>query len=85
MVISSLIVETFPGHTDDVAKQLEDIQEVEVHGTKDHQVIVTIETETLDESHSIANSFIGIDGVGGVNLVYANFEDDPSLQKAAAR
>ncbi|MDR2715157.1 MAG: chaperone NapD [Coriobacteriaceae bacterium] len=85
MVISSLIVETFPSHTDDVAERLNQIQEVEVHGTKDHQVIVTIEAETLDESHSIASSFVGIDGVGGVNLVYANFEDDPYIKMAAAR
>lgn len=32
-----------------------------------------------------ASGFIGIEGVTGVNLVYANFEDDPTLQKAGLR
>lgn len=85
MVISSLIVETFPGLTDEVAERLKKIPNVEVHGIQDYQVIVTIEADTVDESHGIANSFVGIEGVGNINLVYANFEDDPSIKKASDR
>ena len=46
---------------------------------------MTIEAETLDDSHDIASTFIALEGVIGINLVYANFEDDPTVQKAAVR
>ena len=39
----------------------------------------------LDDSHDIASTFIALEGVIGINLVYANFEDDPTVQKAAVR
>ena len=39
----------------------------------------------MDDSHRVASGFIGVAGVTGVNLVYANFEDDPSLYPDGAR
>lgn len=80
MVISSLVVETLPDSTSAVSQALSSIEGVEVHGLNDNQVVVTIEAETTDDSHTIASSFIKIEGVLGINLVYANFEDDPSLK-----
>lgn len=80
MVISSLIVETIPTLTEHAAQELSCIDGVEVHEITDEKIVVTIETSTLDSSHAIASSFITLSGVTGVNLVYANFEDDPSLQ-----
>ena len=56
-----------------------------VHETNGYKVVVTIEAETLDDSHDIASTFIALEGVIGINLVYANFEDDPTVQKAAVR
>ena len=53
-----------------------------MHEINGHKVVVTIEAETVDASHEVASGFIGIEGVTGVNLVYANFEDDPSLGHA---
>ena len=44
-----------------------------------------IEADTVDDSHDIASGFIGIEGVTGINLVYANFEDDPTLAEAGTR
>lgn len=85
MVISSLVVETMPQHTDEVAKELARREGVEVHEINDYKVVVTIEAKTIDESHDIASDFIGIVGVTGINLVYANFEDDPTLTKAGTR
>ena len=82
MVISSLVVETMPEHTDAVAKELAQREGVEVHETNGYKVVVTIEADTVDDSHEIASAFIGIEGVTGINLVYANFEDDPTLAKA---
>lgn len=85
MVISSLVVETIPETTEQVAQELAQIEGVEVHEINDYKVVVTIEAETLDESHDIASTFINIMGVTGINLVYANFEDDPTLQKAVVK
>lgn len=76
MVISSLLVETIEGKTNHVATQLEVIDGVEVHAIKGLQVVVTVEADSVDKSHEIASSFIQIDGVVGINLVYANFEEE---------
>lgn len=85
MVISSLVVETMPDRTDDVARELAQREGVEVHETNGHKIVVTIEADTVDDSHDIASGFIGIEGVTGINLVYANFEDDPTLAEADTR
>ena len=52
-----------------------------MHSQEENRLVVTIEAETVDASHAIASSFIEIEGVMNINLVYANFEDDPSLGK----
>lgn len=85
MVISSLVVETTPQTTQSAAETLSTLEGVEVHEINEHTIVVTIEAETLDDSHAIASSFISISGVTGINLVYANFEDDPLLQKVAKK
>lgn len=82
MVISSLVVEVLPERLESACLALSQRAGVEVHGANENRLVVTIEAETVDESHDIASGFIGIDGVYGVNLVYANFEDDPSLTGA---
>ena len=82
MVISSLVVDTMPDFTAQASDALIDIQGVEVHEVQGRKLVVTIEAETLDESHKIASSFQKIEEVATVNLVYANFEDDPSLENA---
>ncbi|BDE96303.1 chaperone NapD [Raoultibacter timonensis] len=82
MVISSLVVDAVPGTEDAIAQSLAAIDGVEVHNREENRLVVTIEAETVDASHAVASSFIEIDGVMNINLVYANFEDDPSLRKA---
>lgn len=79
MVISSLVVETVPEHTEAVVAQLPGIEGVEVHGVEGHKIVITIEAETVDESHDIADSLVPLTGVIGVNLVYLNFEDDKTI------
>ena len=79
MVISSLVVETAPEYTEAVAAALPGLEGVEVHGVQDYKIVITIEAETVDESHDIANSIVPIMGVIGVNLVYLNFEDDKTI------
>ena len=79
MVISSLVVETNPDATEKVAQALADIAGVEVHEIVDYKLVVTIEAQTTDASHSIATSFMDVPGVITVGLVYCNFEDDPTI------
>ena len=38
--------------------------------------MAVMEADGIDESHRIASDFVSIDTVRGVDLVYANFEDD---------
>ena len=80
MVISSLVVETTP----DATQQAEKLAESRRRGARDngYKVVVTIEAETVDASHEWP-ALHRHRRRDGVNLVYANFEDDPSLQKAA--
>ena len=85
MVISSLVVETESEATARVAAELARIEGVEVHEMTGSKVVVTIAAAPLDDSHGIASTFVAIDGVTGINLVYANFEDDPTLQRASAK
>ena len=76
MVISSLVVETLVARTDAVARELALIEGVEVHEVQGYKIVVTIEADSVEASHATASSFITIDGVVGVNLVYCNFEDE---------
>lgn len=82
MVISSLVVDAVPGSERAIADNLACIEGVEVHSIEENRIVVTIEAETVDDSHATASSFIDIEGVMNINLVYANFEDDPSIRKA---
>ena len=80
MVISSLVVETEADAIDAVAQQLASIEGVEVHEKVDgYKIVVTIEAETVDDSHSVSSTFIQIPGVLGINLIYFNFEDDKTI------
>ena len=79
MVISSLVVECLMDQLDTVRAGLLELPGVEVHEVHDNKLVVTIEAETVDESHSIANSFAASQGVIGVNLIYLNFEEDKSI------
>lgn len=79
MVISSLVVETAPEYTEVVAAKLPDLEGVEVHGIEGYKIVITIEAETVDESHDIANEIPFMEGVLMVNLIYLNFEDDKTI------
>ena len=79
VVISSLVVETAPEYTQAVADELRTRRGVEVHGIEGYNIVITIEADTVDESHDIANAMPLITGVIGVSLVYLNFEDDKTI------
>ena len=50
-----------------------------MHEINDFKIVITIEANTVDDSHDVSSSLAAIPGVLGVSLVYVNFEDDPSL------
>ena len=79
MVISSLVVETAPDYTETIAELLPGFAGVEVHERQGYKLVVTIEAETVDESHDTANEIALIEGVLNVSLVYLNFEDDKTI------
>lgn len=80
MVISSLVVETLPEQTSAVVERLRNTGGVEVHSVEEgYKIVITIEAETVDASHSIANGILLVEGVIGVDLIYLNFEDDKTI------
>ena len=44
-------------------------------------VVETIEAPSVQASHERASSFIQVEGVTGVNLVYCNFEDEYAARR----
>lgn len=87
MVISSLVIETTHASVRAAAEALARIEGVEVHNVDEEadKIVVTIEVDTIGESHRTASGFMDIPGVTNVGLVYANFEDEPYLKKEWAR
>ncbi|WP_066309258.1 chaperone NapD [Bacillus sp. FJAT-29814] len=84
MVISGIYVETIPGQDGFAAEKLMELPGVEVHHIhEDKKVILTLETDTVDQSYLTAEKFKLIEGVLGICLVYTNFEDEPFYQEAA--
>ena len=79
MVISSLVVEALPDSVDAVADELRGIGGVEVHGIEGYKIVITIEADTVDASHDIADGISRLSGVLGVDLIYLNFEDDKTI------
>lgn len=85
MVISGIYIETIPGTAIKAAKLLEEIDGVEVHHIEDnYKIVITLETDTVDQSYRTAETFKEINGVLAICLVYTNFEDEPFYQEAAA-
>lgn len=80
VVISSLVVESLPEHREAIEAQLRTMEGVEIHGSEGGQIVITIECETTDESHGVANEITKLENVLAVNLIYVNFEDDEELQ-----
>ena len=79
VVISSLVVETAPEYTEELAARLPGLPGVEVHEVMGYKIVVTIEEETVDASHDRANEISFLEGVLNVNLIYLNFEDDKTI------
>jgi nitrate reductase NapD len=84
MVISSLLVDALPGNTEEVLHAIDGIVGAESHGVHGNSIVVSIEAESVRASYAIATELNATDGVSSVQLVYANFEDDPVIQRKLA-
>lgn len=71
-----MVVETVPERTAAAAEELARAAGVEVHEVSGYKIVVTIEADSVEASHAVASSFIQIEGVTNVNLVYVNFEEE---------
>lgn len=78
MVISSLVVEAYPADAQRIAARLVETPGVEVCGVDaaTGAIAVVLEAAGIDASHDTASGFAALPGVRGVNLVYADFEDE---------
>lgn len=84
MVISGIYIETIPGTAKSAALELNRIDGVEVHHIEgDYKIVITLETETIDQSYRKAETFKEINGILAICLVYTNFEDEPFYKEAA--
>ena len=82
-VISSYVVEAAPGREPDVTGALATLgpHGVEVQGSVGPRLVVTVEAPSVAATYDVAKGFATLPGVLNVSLVYANFEDDPSLSR----
>jgi periplasmic nitrate reductase NapD len=83
MVISGMYIETIEGTATSVAKELEQLDGVEVHHIEEdsNKIILTLEADSVDKSYKVADAFKLIDGVLATCLVFSNFEEDPFYKK----
>lgn len=83
MVISGMYIETIEGTATSVAKELEQLDGVEVHHIEEdsNKIILTLEADSVVKSYKVADAFKLIDGVLATCLVFSNFEEDPFYKK----
>ncbi|CEG26958.1 chaperone NapD [Bacillus sp. B-jedd] len=86
MVISGLYIDTIEGKAMSAAIAISKLKGVEVHHVEENKkIVLTLETETVDESYRISDSFKNIDGVLGTCLVFSNFEEEPFYKENDAK
>ena len=85
VVISSLLVEALPTEVQELSREIALVPGVEVHEIHGSSIVISIEASSIDASYKIASSLTAIEGVTGVQLIYANFEDDPVIQERLKR
>ncbi|MCL2807663.1 MAG: chaperone NapD [Coriobacteriia bacterium] len=85
VVISSFLASTIKGQTDAVAEAISHISGVEVHETHNTTLVLTIEAPTIQESTKIATEVNLTEGVITLQMIFANFEDDPVIKAQKAK
>jgi nitrate reductase NapD len=85
MVISSLLVKSVPGGLDEALRGIAGIAGVEAHEVHGPTIVVSIEAESVKASYASARALAAVEAVDSVQLVYANFEDDPVVQRQSQK
>jgi nitrate reductase NapD len=80
-VISSLLVKSVPEKLNRALREIAEIAGVEIHEVHGSTVVVSIEAESVKASYARARALAAVQAVDSVQLVYANFEDDPVVQR----
>lgn len=78
MVISSVVVTTDPGQLAEVRLEAGLVPGVEVYAevAEQSKLVLVVESETLESSHSLVTQSIqSIPGVLNIQLSYCNYED----------
>lgn len=77
MVITGLLVKTKPGEGRTIAKQLEGIKGLSIHGVfEEHKVVTVLETDSIGEAHAITNDkIISLKGVTAAYPAYINWDE----------
>jgi len=80
VVISSYLLSTVAGETEEASRVVSQIDGVEVHEVHGTTLVVTIEAPSIDESTKIATKVNLSEGVISMRMIFANFEDDPVIK-----
>ena len=76
MPVSGVVVKCRPGAEQEVAAAARQLPGVEVHGVlPDGQVVVVIESDTVNGEADCAMALQQLDGVVSVQIAYHHFED----------
>lgn len=79
MNISGVLVYTVAKQTDAVVTQLTAIDGVEIHGSENGKLIVTVEKDNIGDMADQVMQFQGIPGIMSVAMVYQHSEDKEIL------
>ena len=75
MPISSLVLEVAEGDESQVAERLASLPKIDLCAAGCGKLIVTTDTEDVDEDRALTARLATIDGVLSANVVYFNMED----------
>jgi nitrate reductase NapD len=72
--ISSAVISTRPGHTQDVLAELSKLDGVEVHAAQDNKIVVVIEGPNTGALGNRLTRIALLDGVITANMVYEHID-----------
>ncbi|WP_134680015.1 chaperone NapD [Paracoccus ravus] len=72
--VSSAVITAMPGAMEEIVRQIEDHDGVEIHARDDRRLVVTIEGRSSGELGEKLTNINLIDGVLGANMVFEHAE-----------
>ncbi|GGL50248.1 chaperone NapD [Wenxinia marina] len=77
--VSSAVIAVRPGRADEVAARLPDLPGVEVHGSGETRIVVTIEGWSTGDLGDRLTTISLMDGVISANMVFEHSEEEGAL------